>query len=242
MDQVSSLLPKIPELEIQGFDSSDQDSNDFLWEQLASTNFPVLECLTLKPSDWDEPPFFHYLPHSTVRITRKFLQALQKFRESLKELGLLFTLTVAQDLIVESFELVPGVMEPLEKLEKLRIHEYSTTPYNDRSWHLFGKLFVNLQKLEVKKPQDDMERRFPRVYLERFWRMFPRLKGISLPKPRPKLEDLWTSGDDGLFSFQSKPVGENNEDEEGDGEYSLEEDEEEESEIESEDEAVDYHP
>jgi len=67
------------------------------------------------------------------------------------------------------------------------------------------------------------------IYFERIWPMFPQLKDISWPKPKPKLMDLYNEpeDEDGHFmvSFQSDPVTESDDDDKGEDEEDVDRDE-----------------
>jgi len=134
---VSTLLPKITMLKIQVLGNNHGDY-DFLWEQLASASFPVLECLTIKPVE----NHCDMMDLAFVLFTRRLLQALQSFRSSLKELRLLAACSPAPDLDVENLEWeVPGVVEGFEKLTRLRILTESMPTSLTTCWTLFSKIF-----------------------------------------------------------------------------------------------------
>jgi len=56
------------------------------------------------------------------------------------------------------------------------------------------------------KRNDDMAHCPRHTAFERLWRMFPQLRGISWPKPKPELRTLWRGRY--MISFGSEPVPE----------------------------------
>jgi len=155
IDLVSSLLPNLTALEIE----ADAYQDFLIWRRLVQFNLPLLKRLTLKPYR----ALNELIRLDTLTFTGWFLQALQNFRSSLQELHLIKECALGPDFDFANLELdFPGVLEPFEKLTKLRIlTENMLTPTNSGIWSLLAKLFPNLQVILFKKRQDDMTPRPP---------------------------------------------------------------------------------